>query len=289
LTVAVNNREIAMLIWSGIVLIAILSRRDTRPPIWNLVKAITQPLIIGTLLALAVWVAGLALAAEQFGIWEVRLINETVWWFLATGVVLWFSLPRVATEDQFFRKVLQRVVTFSLLGEVFINLVVFPLAVEFFLVPFLTVLIALEAFTRGQGEYASAQKLCERVSALIGLALFACVAIRLIGDPSQIDLAYIARLIALPAWLTLFSLPLIFLIGMWFAYQGVFHMIGFWAADKRTARRAKLLLLRHLNVRPRRVGRFDGLWQRRLTRAASDDERRAVIEQFMASHSPIVV
>jgi hypothetical protein len=97
-----------------------------------------------------------------------------------------------------------------------------------------------------------------------------------------------ARLIALPVWMTLLALPPIFIIGMWFAYQGVFHMIGFWSEDKRTVRRAKLLLLRHLGVRPRRIGRFDGLWQRRLTRATTDEERRAVIDQFLAAQSPSV-
>jgi hypothetical protein len=286
--VSLNNRELAVLVWSGILLLWVLSRRSVRPAIWNLIKSIFQPLIIGTLLGLAVWVAACVWVADQFGVWEVRLINETVLWFLATGLVLWFSLPRVAEEDRFVRKAVQRVVAFGLLGEIFINLVVLPIWIEIFLVPFITILVALEAFVDGQADYAQAQKLLEWVSALIGLALFAYVVISLITDPSQVEPAYIARLIALPIWLTLVALPLIFLIGMWFTYQGVFHMIGYWAEDKRAARRAKLLLLRHLNVRPRRVGSFDGLWQRRLSRASTDEERQAVIEEFLAAQSPSI-
>lgn len=284
---SLNGREMAVLVWSGIVLLWMLTRPTMRPPMWNLVKSIFQPLIIGTLVGLAAWVASCAWAAEQFGIWETRLVNETVLWFLATGLVLWFSLPRVTEEDRFFRKAVQRVIAFGLLGEVFINLVVLPFGIELFLVPLITVVIALEAFVSGQPEYAQAQKLLEWTSALIGLALFTYVVISLISDPSQIEPAYLARLIALPIWLTLFTLPLIFFIGMWFAYQGVFHMIGFWAEDKRGTRRAKLLLLRHLGVRPRRIGSFNGLWQRRLSRADTDEERRAVIDEFLAAQSSV--
>jgi hypothetical protein len=286
--VVLNNREMALLVWSGIVLVWMLSRRSARPAIWNLIKSIFQPLIIGTLLALALWVGGCVWVADQFGVWESRLINETVLWFLATGLVLWLSLPRVAEEDRFFRNAVQRVVALGLLGEVFINLVVLPIWLELFLVPFITILVALEAFVDGQPEYAQAQKLLGWISALIGLTLFAYVVLALATDPSQIEPAYIARLVALPIWLTLFALPLIFLIGIWFAYQGVFHMIGYWSEDKQGARRATLLLLWHLNVRLRRIGSFEGLWQRRLSRAGTDDERRVVIKEFLAAQSPSV-
>jgi hypothetical protein len=172
---SVNGREMAVLVWSGIALLWVLSRPTMRSPVWNLVKSVFQPLIIGTLLGLAAWVAGCAWVAEQFGVWETQLINETVWWFLATGLVLWFSLPRVTEEDRFFRKAVQRVVALGLLGEVFINLVVLPFGIELFLVPFITILVTLEAFVSGQPEYAQAQKPIEWVSALIGLGLFTYV------------------------------------------------------------------------------------------------------------------
>ncbi|HSS32056.1 MAG TPA: hypothetical protein VLL27_02100 [Solirubrobacterales bacterium] len=278
---SLNGREEALLAWAAIALFWMLSRRDLRSAMWGVLKAAAKPAIVGSLLALAAWVAGCAWLAEQAGIWETSLVNETVWWFLATGLVIWFSVTRVADEDHVVRKTVARVVTIGLLAEIFINLVVLPFWAEFFLLPLITIVLTLGWFAEGKPEFAPAKKLCEWISSIIGLALFAYVVISLVTNPSQVDLDYLARLVALPIWLTLVTLPFLFVFGLFVAYDKAFRMISFWSEDKKAARRSKLLLFRRLGVRPRRVGRFNTPWQRQLTRAADEEERQAVVERFL--------
>lgn len=281
MAMVLNNRELALVAWTGVVLVWMLSRRDLRPPLVDLVKVVVQPVILMPLCALAAWVAGEAWLAVQVGAWEPALLNETVWWFLITGLVLYFGAAQLTTEDHFWRKTIKRVVTLGLLAEVFVNLVVLPFWAEFLLLPVATLVVTMSWFTRSKPEYAPAHKLFEWAASIIGLSLFAFVAISLISDPGQVDPAYIGRLLALPVWLTVFTLPLVFVFGLWLVYDKAFRMIGFWSEDKSQARRAKFLLLRRLNFRARWIGAFDGQWQRRLVRASDTEDRQAVISEFL--------
>jgi len=282
---AFNNRELALLVWTGIVLALMLPRRELRRSLADLVKVVVQPLILALLFALAAWIAGGVWLGEQIGAWEPALLNETIWWFLITGLVIYFGGTRLTTEDHFWRKTVKRVVTLGLLAEVFVNLVVLPFWAELLLLPVATLVVTMGWFTRDKPEFAAAHKLFQWAASIIGLGLFAFVAISLISDPGQVDSAYIGRLLALPVWLTFFTLPLVFVFGLWLAYDKAFRMIGFWSEDKSQARGAKFLLLRRLNFRIRWIGDFDGKWQRRLVRASGGEGRQAVIHEFLKEHA----
>jgi len=253
-----------MFIWTGIFLAWALSKRGVRGSLWGVVSAFVRPIILGPILLFGAYLAGAVLLADRAGLWDSGLINETIYWFLISGLALFLGVTRVSEEDDFFQKTARRALTWGLLVEVIINLVVMPFWVEFFLLPIVTLIVMLQVVAQYQEQLAQVKKLMDGIAGLIGIALFAFVALSVISNPSQVDLAYIARLLALPVWLTLSSLPFLFLVGLWVAYDKAFRRIGLIAGDERVARRAKLTLLKRLHLRARRVGEFNGPWQRRL-------------------------
>jgi hypothetical protein len=279
--VELNNREIAMLVWTGLLLLWMLSRRDMRPALGGVLRAFLQPTILGWLLAFVAYLSGCVWLAEQAGLWQSQLVNETAFWFLATGFVLFMGVNEVSGQDDFLWKAAKRVLALGLLAEIFINLVVMPLWVEFLFLPVVTFVVLMQVFVEGKEEYAQIKKLADWLSAFIGLGLFAFVAISLLLDPAQLDPAYLARLLALPLWLTLLSLPFIYLLGLFVAYEKAFRRIDFWATEKRNARKAKLAMLTGLRFRARRVGQFNGAWQKRLLEATSTSRTAVVMSDFL--------
>jgi len=97
-----NNRELAVLVWTGIVLILMLRNRQLRASLGSLARTALQPVILLPVLAFAGYVAGWCWAGDRVEAWNWGLINETIWWFLLTGFVLLFGALRVAQEDDFF-------------------------------------------------------------------------------------------------------------------------------------------------------------------------------------------
>jgi hypothetical protein len=276
-----NNRELAMLIWTGIVLLLMLRSRDLRQSLGGLARTVLQRVILMPILVFASWVGGWCWLGTQVEAWNWGLINETVWWFLATGSVFLFGALRVAQEDDFFVRTGRRALTVAIFAEFFINLVVLPFWVEFILLPIITFIVVMQVFVERKEEYAAVKKLADNLSAVIGLGLFAYVVISLITNPSQLEPLDGLRALGLPVALTLLSLPFIYVFGLWMAYDSVFRWINFRATDRRSARRAKWAVLTRLRWRARRVGLFDRRWQNRLAAVESGQEASEVVEQFI--------
>lgn len=276
-----NNRELALLIWAGIALLWMLSRRDLRSALGGVLRAFLAPAISLWISAFAIYVLGCLYLAREVELWNDPLANEAVLWFFITGLVLFFGATRVAEQDDFFVPTAKKFLTMGILAEVFVNFVVLPLPIELILLPLLTVLVALSAFTEGKEEHAPARKLVEGVSVVIGLALFAYVTISLISDLGQVDFAYVWRVLALPIWLTVACLPFIYLLGLYIAYDKAFKRIKFLAKDKGSARRAKQRMLTRFHIRAAPVGDFDGAWQKKLVWASSKAEAQGVLRDFM--------
>jgi hypothetical protein len=278
--VELNNRETAMFIWAGIALIWMLMQTEVRGALWGVVRSFFQLKLLATLLPFLAWIVGSIWIADQIGLWEDSLVNEGVYWFVATGFVLYFSVTRLAQEKGFLRRTTRRVLTFSVLAEVFVNLIVLPLWIELWFFPLITVLILMQVFMEGKAEYAPGKKLIDGLVAVIGLGLFTFVGISLITNPDQLDLAHLARLTVLPAWLTLFSLPFVYLLGLYVAYEQAFIRIDFFATDEADARRAKQAMIKRFHFRARRIGEFSGRWQKQLVEAAADGEPQQVMREF---------
>lgn len=277
-----NNRELAVLVWTGIVLILMLRNRQLRASLGSLARTVLQRVILLPVLAFAGYVAGWCWVGARVEAWNWGLINETIWWFLVTGFVLLFGALRVAQEDDFFIRTAKRALTVAIFAEFFINLVVLPFWAEFFLLPIITFIAVVQVFVERKEEYAAVKKLADNLSALIGLGLFAYVLISLVTNPSQLEPLNGLRSLLLPIALTSLSLPFVYGFGLWMAYDSAFRWIAFQASDRRLARRAKWTLLTRLHWRARRVGRFDRRWQNQLARVDTSEEADAVVDQFIS-------
>lgn len=62
---ALNNREVAVLFWLGVVLIFMLSQRGLRASLGGVAAAATQPAVVASTAALASYSAGVVFLASR--------------------------------------------------------------------------------------------------------------------------------------------------------------------------------------------------------------------------------
>src|ERR1035437_3806685 len=132
-----DNREWATLIWLTLGVLWMLSRPDFRPSVKSFLGVLLHPKILVCEVALAACVFGLVMFGKAAGIWTDDLASATVVWFLVSGMVLLMRSTGVSEESGFLRRTLLRAVGVGVVVEGFVNLYVFPLPVELFLVPVL--------------------------------------------------------------------------------------------------------------------------------------------------------
>lgn len=271
-----NNREKATLIWLAIALAAMLTQRELRGSLWQIVKSFLHPYVFGPVAALAAWTVGLVVLAHMVGLWENDIRSDTVVWFVTVGIAFFFSLQQVA-EDGFFRRTFRRAIAGTVFVEVFVGLAVFPLGVELAVFPVVTLLVILAAFSEGSEELEPAHRFVNGVLGLVGVVLVGYVAVQLLND---LDVGHTVRALVLPVWLTLGTTPVIFAVGLWSAYQQAFIRIDLRTDDAAHRRRAKRALLRAAHLRAAEVGGFAGQWIWDLASAESSDEARAVMQRW---------
>lgn len=260
-------------------LLAALSNPGARRALSAVARTAARPKILLPFACFSAYVGAVVYLAARLGAWNGDLTADTIGWFVATGVVLFFGSVQAAKEKAFFRRTARRVLAVGALLEIYINLVVFPLPVELLLQPVVAGLVLLSTVAESSGGR-SVRQAIDGILGALGLGLFAYVTVRLATgvEPLGIDLGLS---FALPVWLSLSALPAVYGIGLYAAYESAFVRMSSAARNKRVLRRAKLHLIAYLNVRARKVAMFDHRWQAKLLAAGSRDEAREVLRTYL--------
>lgn len=275
-----NNREIAAVVWLGVLLVCVLVQRDLRRSLGDVIEAAVAPRFLLPLLAMVGYVCGLVYLGWRGCLWNAALLSDTVTWFLATGLVLCGKSVSVFSPKASFRAVLFATFSATVFVEVFVNLYVFPLPLELVLTPVLSSLGAMSVIAKTEDQFALVGRLIDRVLVVIGLTVLLYVAINLVRGWSEHELTAAAQRFALPAWLTLGTMPCVAVLGAYLNYDTAFAMVR-WASDDRCRRaRAYFALVTGLHVRAREVGEFNGMWCKELVAACSLPDARRVVRRF---------
>lgn len=243
---------------------------------------LARPLSVA-LAMLLVSVAGLVWLGCRVGLWNPSLIPETVVWYVGAALVLFFNLDRAASQEGFFRRAVLRTLELTLFVEFFVNLFVLSLPLEL-LLQFILVVLGLVSLVAGRDRiYSSAKKLADAAAATLGLALGAFVLVRLARGWRRLDPGDLLLEPALPIWMTVGVLLLLYLFAAYLAYDGTFRHVDFMVEDASARRRIKLALVLMLRGRLWDVAAFRFGWVRNAEAARSLSETTTLVRSFRAA------
>lgn len=278
-----NNREWAILIWFGVVLLVVLHRKGGRSSIGSIFRTARHPKILIPFACMLAYVALLAWLGSVVGLWRAGLIKDTIVWFLVSGIALFFKSTDAANLPHFFRNRIAAAFAITAFIEFFVNLFVLPLWAEFILQPFLAVLAMLSVYAGHSNQYPTAKRIADVALALIGLALLAFALGTLITNWSKTDKGGVLLQMALPIWMTIGLLPFVYLLSLYVTYEKAFGGVDFATEDRRERRRAKLAILTKLHFRHREVNAFPWNWAHRTAAAPGFAAARETVTDFLDS------
>ena len=281
-----NNRELAALIWIGAAVLCAFSRPSVRESSVGVVKAFLKPQVLIAFAAMLAWVALELSVGVQLALWNLALAKATILWTLGSAGVLLFNCAQIDSEGgdlDFFRRTILATVGVAAFVEFFVNLHVMSLLAE---LAFQIVVIALGlmvAVADQKPEYKSVKMLCERMLALIGLALLVLTARQIFLHWQQLNVPNVLLDFALPVWLTIGLVPFLYLFSIYVAYDAAFHRINWDASDRRARWRSGLALLSALRFRTHAVRKFIGYgyFARKLDEAKTFSAARGVVAEFL--------
>jgi len=259
----VNNREITVVVWTGLVVVgvAILATRDRslRESLLGVVKTALTPAILIPVMAYVVWIAFAARVTLSLPLWHPDLAFEFVWWCLTVGLAALFSISSARSDEGLVSGLLIGALVAAVSVDAIVNLAVFPLAFEMILLPLATILLLVGLIAKRKPETESVSAFTNGCLAVIGYLLIGMIFV--FAVTGQVDWGLELRAVILPLWLTLWIIPLVWLLYIWLGYDAAFRWIGF-ELDGTASRRVKMAVAIRCRWDVDSLGGFRGVWVR---------------------------
>ena len=172
-----NNRELATLIWTGILAGAVFVNAPVRSACRAMLKAMAHRAILSIFAVAAIYVAACVAFLAWWGIWTPDNIKSTVGWTLAFVPATLFNASRIDEDRTYFGRTIRD--TLSLTGLlVFIGgLQSFSLPVELVIVPLVTFAVLMHQVSERDAAHASAGRCLGMLLVIAGLAVLTFVSV----------------------------------------------------------------------------------------------------------------
>lgn len=276
-----NDRQIATLLWIGLLFVAALAWPTGRKGLVDVARGFLSRSIWPLFALLALWSLGLVLVGRLIGIWTVALAADTGFWFFTTAVALLFNFTTASKEPDFFKRTAKKAFGLTLIFGFLSDLYVLSVPVEFVGQGVVAVLAGVSAVAAHQRESADARKLVDGCLSIVWLSIPALGCLRLVANRSNDEFSDLARQLLMPAWMTLGVLPYVYAVALYAAYQMAFIGIGFRnEASFRGRCGAKAALVMRLHGQATLVGRFTPYWATLAAEAGSFRAALAVVGEF---------
>jgi len=220
-----SNREIAAIVYLGLLLAAVLPWKKGRPLAFNVVRAFFMPKLALIWLLMSFYVAACVWLLAWLNLWDWPNLKSTLLWWLTVGFTSIFEAQRLKDKPHVLRKLVRDAFTISAVILFIAELVSFPLWVELLMLPALVLLTLLTAV----GEHQTDKPGVPRVLSLLrGLQILAGLTIlgfsyRLVAaSVSEFWSLNTLREFGLPLLLWLMFIPFIFLLAVYMTYEEAF-------------------------------------------------------------------
>ncbi len=281
ITEYLNNREIAGVVWTIVILAFFLRKDSVRSSMGVAFKGLLKSTIILTILSMAAYVLLEIYALSNVGLWSASMLKDTIWWFIASAFVM---VVNCVTKDDKIRTigaVLLRSVGLVIVLEHVLNTYVLSLPGELILMPVLTLLTCTAVLCQTDDKFASVGKLVNGLLAVAGFFLLTQAVIRVFDQVDVFWSVQTLKDIAYAPLLTFLFIPFVYGYVLYSEYQLQFLRLPLWMRDdesqvKVIRRQIMFLCLLSLSKLDRlRVGFYSDL-----TEAKTDEETKNVIHEW---------
>lgn len=277
-----SNRELIIIFWTAVLVAFAAIKKDVRKSFLQIVKQFVNPRIIIPLMLSCAPVLLILYIMEQLGLWDSTSLKETIIWAIGAGIVMFFNSISIKTGEELLKKSLRDSITLILVAEFIINLYVFPIVVEFFLVPILTILVFAQIVVSHEKDkrYELTKRFLDVLVALAGLALIIHAFRELADNPKEFFTWQNLNLFLVPIVLTIAYTPSVYLLALYSAYGSLFTRIDFFFKGQYSTRKLKVACVKKCLFSVGRVHRLTPYLIKNLITDMTQDEALKVVHAF---------
>jgi hypothetical protein len=215
-----NPRQIAIVAWGAIAVVALVPKPGIRRSVAGVVKAMMARQFVIASVGSLLWNAAVIYALHCVGFWDASLWwDTTVFVLIGTLALVWRMMEEKDYTHSFFVKAALTNLGIGVLLETFVSTYTFGLVTELVLVPWLFLLGAMLAVAQSSDQYRSIVKPLTFLVSVTGLAMLSHAVAGAIADQQNFLTMQTLQWLLLPFVLTAAFLPYLFALRVWTTYE----------------------------------------------------------------------
>lgn len=269
---ALNNREIAIIVWIGVAAISILLLPSLRASAFALaavVRAFLARPILASLVAMFGYLLFVVWLLSELGLWSFAEVKNTAIWTIGVGIASLLRINSISGDPNYFSTAIRDNFKVIVVAEFIATAYAFPLPVELFLVPLVFLAGAIGALSEGKEEQKAVRNFSSGVIAVVGISMFLFSAFEIVTQFGDFAAWATFEDFYTPVLLSLLYLPFVYLLCLYIAYENAFARLSVGIQSASLCRYAKLLAVLRFRTNRALLERFvrNALLQRPTSRA----------------------
>lgn len=220
-----NNREIATLIYLGLLVVASLWWKKGFPLVLDVVRACFAPRLVQAWLLMSLYVAACVWFLAWLNLWEWLNLKSTLLWWLTVGFTCIHEAQQLKEDPHALRKLVRDAFKLSTIILFIAELVSFPLWVEIIMLPLLVFLALLIAVCEHQTDKPGTLRTLNFLRGLqiaLSLVIFSFSYWLVIGRVTEFWSLNTLREFGLPLLLWVMFIPFLFFLAVYMTYEEAF-------------------------------------------------------------------
>jgi len=234
-----STRELALIIWTVIIIIFILIKVKFDDSLTRLIRAFFASKLSIAYLIMILYSISILSLLKYFGLWDFTLIKDSILWFITFAIVTFFKIDK-AYNNNFFIEILNETFKLTLFLEFVSNLYTFNFWIEFLIFPFLLVISLLKSFSELDSKNEITTKFLSNIISIIGLTYFILSVYKSFQDYHNFFSVHNMNSLILPALLSTLSIPLFYFLALYNTYEQLFLRLPIMNSDLKIQKKLKL-------------------------------------------------
>lgn len=245
-----DNREIAIIIWLGVLIVCALFQKKIRQSLIEVLNAFIQKVVLISSILMLVYIGAMIYFLYRIHLWNISYLSDTIVWFLGVAFVMFIKINQTRNDD-YFRKAVVDNIKLVVFIEFITNLYVFNLLVELFLVPVLALLGYLLGVASARPKFKRVESLLTIIVALIGIGFLVYAIYNIIVDFRAFLSMQNLLIFIMPLILTILFLPFVYILAVYIIYDSIFVRIKILISNPKLVSYAKwqTLFSFHFNLK----------------------------------------
>ena len=222
-----NNREWALVIWVlAFIIFALFSSKmnEVRKGIKELFKAFFARSIISIFAVMIIYIVIVVFALFTVGLWESHQLKNTIIWTISVAALSLFKILSIKKDrTKFFKELAINSVKLVAIIQFIVGVYTFGLVIELLIVPASVLVGGMLAMAQTDKKYHFMKKPLNIILVISGNILIFYTIYMLVTNFREFAEIQTLYDFYIPPLLTIMYLPFIFIMMMFFSYEGVFQ------------------------------------------------------------------